>query len=250
MAKEKGIFKNARKVNPKVTERLDLMIDKMISKDRYGDCGEIIRDLEGLGLHHQSLAFIDHPNKAVRGGGGSPSQVSAAPRLKSSPAKPSAPVSRSQTTGGGEQIWQIQYPDAQGRLKKAKLSPGKIKQAIKAGMIDVRAKTQERPGGPLVPLAQIPEFETLMQGLMTRKTADKRSQNMAEIYDKIDRQDKFRRRFGFLKNWLDGFKGGVGLIIYLAVIAGIGFAAWKFGWPMVQEMMNGGAESAQTVSPD
>ena len=114
-------------------------------------------------------------------------------------------------------------------------------------MIDTRAKTELRPGGPIVPLAQIPEFETLMQGLMTRKSADKRSQDMAALYDKIDRQDKFRRRFGFLKNWFDGLKGGVGLIIYLAVIAGIGFAAWKYVWPIVQEMMGNSNSPGETA---
>jgi serine/threonine-protein kinase len=248
MAKEKGIFKSARKLNPKVTERLGLMIDKMIAKDpnhRYGDCGDIIRDLEGLGIHHQSLSFIDHPNKSVRASG-NPSPSASPAKPKSLPSQPATPAPQAQTTSSGEKIWEVQYPDSNGRLKKAKLSTGKIKQAIKAGMIDTRAKTHERPEGPLVPLAQIPEFETPMQGLMTRKAADKRSAGMAEIYDKIDRQDKFRRRFGFLKNWFNGLKGGVGLIIYLAVIAGAGFAAWKYGWPMVQDMMNGEAESAVT----
>ena len=52
VAKEKGNFPHARKHNPQIPERLDLMIDKMLMKDpnhRYADCGEIIRDLGGAG---------------------------------------------------------------------------------------------------------------------------------------------------------------------------------------------------------
>jgi len=125
MAKEKGTFTSARKLNPRVTERLDLMLDKMIAKDpnhRYKDCGEVIRDLEGLGLHAPSLSFIDHPNKAIRGGGGAPSQVgSPKVKQKSSPPKQSSTQAQMQTTNDGEKIWSIQYPDSSGRLKKAKL---------------------------------------------------------------------------------------------------------------------------------
>ena len=81
----------------------------------------------------------------------------------------------------------VQYPDSKGKLKKARLSTGKIRQAIKAGMIDTRAKTQLKDDGPFVPLAQVPEFDTLMQGLVTKQTADKRSRDMASLYVQIDR---------------------------------------------------------------
>jgi serine/threonine-protein kinase len=257
MAKEKGIFKNAKKLNPEVTERLDLIIDKMIAKDpqqRYADYTQLVDDLEKLGRASPSLSFIDHPKKAVRGmGGAPPSQVSSPDQPKSAPSagatKPaSAPRPRTTSTASGEKIWLVQYPDSKGKLKKARLSTGKLKQAIKAGMIDARAKTQLKGDGPFIPLAQVPEFETLMQGLVTKQKADKRSRDMATLYDQIDRQEKNRRRFRFLRDWFEGLKGGVGLLIYLAVLAAVGFAAWKYGWPYVQEMMQGG--EAEVSAPE
>ena len=62
VAKEKGTFTHARKHNPQIPERLDLMIDKMLMKDpnhRYPDCAEIIRDLGQLGLANPALSFIE-----------------------------------------------------------------------------------------------------------------------------------------------------------------------------------------------
>lgn len=264
MAKEKGIFTSAKKHNPHVTERMGLMIDKMIAKDpqlRYTDYAQLINDLEGLGLVSPSLSFIDHPQKAVRGMGiATPSQVNIPPKPKSTPntgksKTSSAAKPRVTSTSSGEKIWLVQYPDSKGKLKKARLSTDRIKQAIKGGMIDTRAKTQLKEDGPFIPLAQVPEFDSLMQGLATKQNADKRSRDMATLYDQIDRQDKFRRRFGFLRNWFDGLKGGVGLLIYLAIIGAIGFAAWKFGWPYVQGMMQGSEtevtapENAASTSP-
>ncbi|MBC8114585.1 MAG: serine/threonine protein kinase, partial [Candidatus Saccharimonas sp.] len=69
MSKEKGQFTAARKLNPEVPERLDLIIDKMIAKDlntRCKDCGEAIKLLSGLGLESPSLSFIDAPDKVVQ----------------------------------------------------------------------------------------------------------------------------------------------------------------------------------------
>jgi len=62
VAKEKGTFPHARKLNPQIPERLDLMIDKMLMKDpnhRYADCADIMRDLGGLGLANPALSFIE-----------------------------------------------------------------------------------------------------------------------------------------------------------------------------------------------
>ena len=64
--KEKGAFKAAKRLNSEVPERLDLIIDKMMSKDlthRYGSMQEVIDDLEKLNLTAPALSFIDHPEK-------------------------------------------------------------------------------------------------------------------------------------------------------------------------------------------
>ena len=64
--KEKGRFEPARKLNPNVPDKLDLMIDKMLAKSltaRYQTCAEVMNDLDGLGLANDylSVLFPDGP---------------------------------------------------------------------------------------------------------------------------------------------------------------------------------------------
>jgi serine/threonine-protein kinase len=61
MAKDVGRFTPARRFNPAIPERLDLMIDKMVAKQvkyRYQTCDEVIRDLKSLNLDNPVLTFI------------------------------------------------------------------------------------------------------------------------------------------------------------------------------------------------
>ncbi len=251
LAKEKGMFTSARKLNPEIPERLDLMIDKMIAKDpahRYADCAAVMADLESLELHSPTLSFIDHPNKAVLGRSGPASSgmtskvgkpappASHTTQPNSSPTRQTPPASPALDSN---KMWVVQYPDASGKLKTTKLSTDQIKNAIRKGMIDNRAKARDASGGDLLPLAQYPEFDSLITGLLTKASADKKSKDMKSIYDKLDRQERNRKRFRWLRNLADSFKGGVGLIIWLAVLAVIAFAGWKWGWPMIQKMLNG-----------
>jgi len=65
MAKDVGRFTPARRFNPAVPERLDLMIDKMVAKQvkyRYQTCDEMIRDLKSLNLDNPVLTFIPSPS--------------------------------------------------------------------------------------------------------------------------------------------------------------------------------------------
>jgi CheY-like chemotaxis protein len=60
LAKEKGLFPSARRLNPDVPTRLDLMVDKMLAREprrRYRSCAEVIGDLESLEMAHARLSF-------------------------------------------------------------------------------------------------------------------------------------------------------------------------------------------------
>src|SRR5262249_35600549 len=53
LEKEKGKFAPARRTNPEVPEKLDMIIDKMTAKQpeyRYKSCADTIKDIEALGL--------------------------------------------------------------------------------------------------------------------------------------------------------------------------------------------------------
>ncbi len=60
LAKERGFFPAARRINRDVPPRLELMLDKMLAKDpriRYQTCDEVLRDLESLEAAHEHLSF-------------------------------------------------------------------------------------------------------------------------------------------------------------------------------------------------
>ena len=66
LAKELGTFPTARSVNEHVPEKLDLIILKMAQKQpkhRYATGGEIVRDLESLGLAGKRLSFLTQTPK-------------------------------------------------------------------------------------------------------------------------------------------------------------------------------------------
>lgn len=59
-AKDNAVFAPARRLNPEIPTRLDLLIGKMLAKDpryRYQSCKELLCDIEGLGLHSRRLSF-------------------------------------------------------------------------------------------------------------------------------------------------------------------------------------------------
>jgi serine/threonine protein kinase len=88
MAKDVGRFTPARRFNPAVPERLDLMIDKMVAKQvkyRYQTCDEMIRDLKSLNLDNPVLTFIPPPSSPDM----APPAVAASATEVEPPAEPS-----------------------------------------------------------------------------------------------------------------------------------------------------------------
>jgi serine/threonine protein kinase len=60
LAKERGFFPPARRLNPEVPHRLNLILDKMLAREprlRYQSCLELTRDLQGLEVARQHLSF-------------------------------------------------------------------------------------------------------------------------------------------------------------------------------------------------
>jgi len=58
--KEHGIFPAARRLNGDVPPALDLVLNRMLARNparRYPDCGEVVRDLQALGLDGDYLGF-------------------------------------------------------------------------------------------------------------------------------------------------------------------------------------------------
>lgn len=148
MNKEQGKFPPARKANPEIPEKLDLIIDKMVAvspEQRFKDFGEVIRYLAMLGLENPSLSFIQAPDKVVATAN-TATVKSPAAATRSLPAVPksSAEDAAQQKQAAAKEItYAIQFIDAQGKPSTAKMTAPAIIKGIKAGIIDQRAKIKK-----------------------------------------------------------------------------------------------------------
>jgi len=250
IAKEKGQFTSTRRLNSLVPERLDLMIDKMIAKDpahRYGDCAEIIRDLQSLNLASPALSFIEGAQAAPLS---ATSPVTRAQPTRLPPAAATRHVTSAEDAARAEaralqataaqstKTWFVRHKNDGGKITVTKMSTGEVMAGIKSETLDVTAKAKDSPNGSFLPLAQFREFESLMQHRLVKAEAEAKSQKTRSLYDKLDRQEARRKRWRFLKRWVENIRGLISLIVYLAVIVGIGYAAVVYGIPWIKGLLN------------
>lgn len=252
LAKEKGTFKSARSISKEVPERLDLMIDKMLAKDpahRYASCQEIIQDLGGLGLQNPALSFIagSVPNPSVgspsmvsRGavtqapGGQTMAQTATNQKLPPPPGKASEPLtSRADATRTdmsqsmvSSKTWFVKFVDAKGKTNMSKFSTEQVIKGIKSGMFDKRSRAREGNQGPFVPLTQFNEFEGLMHQRLAQASVNAKGKQAANMMQKLAAQEDRRRRWKWLKNLMFNIKGGIGLLIYLIILAVLVGGIW------------------------
>lgn len=223
-AKEKGQFKSARRLNPEVPERLDLMLDKMLAKDRqhrYADCGEVIRDLQGLALANASLSFIDgavvapipsvatSPSRATTTPGGSTRTVAAG-----AIPKPDSPAA-SQTK------WYVSFTSPDGKPHLQQLTTQQVVRAIQGGRFDSKVKAKKNKDDKLLPLAQFPEFVQYVEKSVIRQRAQKKESRIKELYAEVDRYERRKRIRRWLRRMTESVFGWVALAILLALLAGV-----------------------------
>ena len=75
-----------------------------------------------------------------------------------------------------------------------------------------------------------------------REAAQSRAGSMQEIFEKLDRQDRRRKRWRFLRRWTENATGFVGLLIWLALVAAVlivvVWAFFEFGLPYLKQLIN------------
>jgi serine/threonine-protein kinase len=254
LSKEKGQYPRARKLNPEIPERLDLIIDKMLAKDpqyRYQTCTDLIKDLEALNLANSVLSFL---------GGDAASAPAAASLQKSRPAASSgvqtapgksgptgaakAPPGGAEPPSGGaneEQTWYIKHSNAQGKQIVSKLPTSKVQMLLKAGGLDMKATACKSATGQFMPLAAYRDFETLVQARLVKQSAEKTGNKFSKVYAEIDKADRRRKRWRWLGRWTENTVGFVGFIIYLVVIAAVIYGAYfgytRYGKPLIDSFM-------------
>lgn len=251
MAKEKGKYEPARKLASGIPERLDLIVDKMMTKDpkhRYSDCGDVIRDLAALGLHDETLSFIN--GAMPTGVGRSVTTAGSGVTLPGSSARSGAHrTSRADAkmseTKQASRTWYVRFEDVNGKTVVEKLSTGRVLKMITAGMLTARAKAKMSAEGNYMPLSQFPEFTDAVEKQLTKKTEQFKKDDMKSLYKQVERDEKRRNRWRWLGNKWRGLVGTMGLIVWLALILIVTGLAIYFGREVfeyfgqrVKELMN------------
>ncbi len=261
-AKERGIFKSARRINPAVPERLDLIIDKTLAKDpnhRYQTCTELITDLDSLHMDAEFLSFVDENDlapSAARSARSStrtrktsvpasqtPQAVSDKPASKPSPpTRKPAPTRKPPSSDHRKvekgQWWYVQYRNSQGKKVISKLRTAQVQQQLKAGNISTRAKVKNHPDAKYAPLASFPEFLEIVERKLVEKRAERKQERFNALYDRIDREERFHKRWRWLKRFMESVQSGAGFFVYLAIIAVVVILLWLIATPLVHVAMD------------
>ena len=241
-AKEKGRYESARKLNPQVPDRLDLMIAKMIEKDlerRCKDCQEVVNILSGLGLENPSLSFIDAPNRVVQSAAAGVPQASRAMQstaAASARPMPSAiPKSSSEDAAAqarqspgdvaaAANTWIVQFKTPQGKDTVGKFTTPQILTALKTGTLDNRAKLKKNAAETFMPIGFFTEFEKAVEGRIIKEKAEQKTAGLKSEFAKIGRQYDRRGWVRWLKGLVSGATGLVSLLVWIALVFG-GLAA-------------------------
>lgn len=247
--KEKGMFTPARRLNSEVPERLDLIIDKLISKDinaRCKDCNEVIKLLSGLGLESPSLSFIDAPDKVVQtsnvaGQGRSATvQPSTNRTVSTSAAGRTSAEDAARTRPGpstaSEQPWIVQYKTQQGKETIGKFTTSQILQGLKSGTFDQKVRAKRSVTDQFMPLGYFPDFEKQVESRVIKDKADKKAGDMKSLYQEIERQYEWRGWNRWFRNFASGTYGLISLVLWLGVVFGGLFAVWYFRQPLWDTM--------------
>ena len=255
MSKEKGQYAPVRKHNPAVPEKLELVVDKMIQKDknhRYANCSDLIGDLEKLGLENQVLTFSEVGEGGARttGRGRQRTTVGTSPTTTTGASVPQfrtsaddAMASHTKANATDSTLWYVRYTNAKGETTVKEMTTRQIQQGIMSEVFDVKAQAQKKDsGGGFLPLAAHAEFQPLMKKRLVKTQDEVRKESLKDQFAKIDKEERSRKRWHRVKLWFENLVGGVGLLVYLAIIVIALFGAYYgiryFLYPWIESYLN------------
>lgn len=240
ISKETGKYETARKLRPEVPERLDLIIDKMMAKDpkhRYSDCSEIISDLVTLGLHADTLSFIQgaEPTGITRSAASTVGGLkSTMPTTARSGEVSSRKDARSTKKKQASRTWYVQYEGDKKKTVVEKLSTSRILKMISSGTLTAKARAKASSDGSYLPLASFPEFTEAIEHSLSRHTEKIKKQDMKSLYKQVERDEKKRLRWRWVANKFRNLVGAASLIVWLAIIGVVVTLAVVFGKQIFQ----------------
>ncbi|MFO0813138.1 MAG: serine/threonine-protein kinase [Gemmatales bacterium] len=243
--KEKGRLEPARKLNPKVPDKLDLMIEKMMTKSltaRYQTCAEVMRDLEGLGLagDYLSVMFPDGPPAGATAGGSrsgyTSSRSSGNVNINPPASASTSRIPPRESDPGSGDIWYLAAgTTADGKKKVRKLTQAQMKDLIKAKQLDSTAEASRQAGSGYRALATFKEFEQLFRSQVAQRKLEKKTEKMADKFAEIAAEVESYERRKWWSRFLHSVGGWVFFLIGLAILVAIGIAIWYF-FPDIMNM--------------
>jgi serine/threonine protein kinase len=263
LAKERGQYESVRKLNSSVPERLELMIDRMIQKEakhRYSTCAELIADLDSLGLESETLSFAETdgavPSRSARTrsrgtlAGGATAAGPSMPQFRTS--AEDVAEAKKKSAGQDQTAWFVRYTTVKGDTQVKEMTTRQIQQGVLSEVLDVRTQAQKKDaGGGFLPLGAYGEFEDLIKKQLVKTTETVRADSMKDMYAKIDKEDRRRKRWRWLRSLTENVLGGFSLIVYLiivvAVLTGAVWFIMKVAYPRLNEYINKDAQPATTA---
>ena len=227
-AKEKGQYPPVRRINNAVPPRLDLITDKMLAKApevRYQSCAELIADLEGLGLANATLSFLEHEAGAPAAAAKGRARPPAPPRGASAPIK--APPKKAPAPPPPEEpheaeVWYLRYTSAERRVVTRKMTASQVREFIRSPLFDQHTQASRTLQGNYRDLGTYHEFANVVQGILGKERADRKTATFRDMYQKIDKEEATRQRRRRWRHLFLAVGGWVKLLVYLAILGAVG----------------------------
>jgi serine/threonine-protein kinase len=217
-AKDLGRFTPARRSNPEVPERLDLIIDKMVAKAlryRYRSCAEVIKDIKALGLDNSSLSFI------------APNSVSVTPLPRTGLKTPPPAQAGTSTVSPNETLtgewWWLRYRTPNGPATR-KFTTEQVLRLLADSRFDPRAEASRNPRDGFRALATYKEFESAAASRLTRSSMDQVATKFRDRYAEIDAEDRRRQQEKFRTESRSSRGGELAFRLYKLALIGVGGA--------------------------
>jgi serine/threonine-protein kinase len=174
--KEAGTFTPARQLTADVPERLDLIIAKMTAKHsrhRYQTCGELLKDLEALGLASPELTFLAGP--------AAPPETAQDTSITTAPSEPTPPPATQPAD-----LWYVRYKTPAGQIEEKQLSTVAVLKLIEEGHLGPTARASRQAQEGFRALATYREFEKAVLGQAAKRGADEQATRYRNMYKKIE----------------------------------------------------------------
>src|SRR5690606_7658981 len=91
-----------------------------------------------------------------------------------------------------EAVWHVIQTQPSGPPKKAKFTTHQIRQLLKSGALDAKAKGCPATSTDYRPLASYAEFENILKAKVVQANASKKTQEFDKLYQQIDRAQRWR----------------------------------------------------------